>query len=347
MRIAMSETLIIVDPGDVRTRALAPGRGAVEIESAAAAVFPRFSDEGAEAPDPPFGTAPAIVGMGEDGGYCEVGAPAADRAGYEALLAARPATEKIAAIVRAAIFALARGGEKVRLVLVADPGEKADRLEEVAEGLEGSRPVSAFARRGGPLETRRLAISTHLVPAGSALFAWAFERGALDPDGPPALALDLGHRATRLYLFDPASGVADEDVIPHGGESLLEHARRYARERGAEPNDVALLRELEAGLETITAGGLTFPARQFFALPREDLAKAIAGGAAERLRRHIERGGRWPRTLLFAGGLAGPCAEIVRARLGERGLLFERAISEAPGEAALVAGALAAERAAV
>ncbi len=325
------ERPIAIDLGDLRTRAVDLLEGAaIDFESAAAPVYPRFSwdaEDGAP-PDPSeraSSAAPAppeIVGMGDGGGYMEVGVAAADRDGLEAFVAARPTVDKLVALARAALFALARGGDAVRVVFVADPGEKADRLEEAAEALEGSRPVSALVRRGGPLETRRLAIEARCVPAGEALFEWCFARDVFDGEGAPAVALDLGHRATRFYLLDPASGVADQDVIPHGGESLLAHACRYARERGAEPHEPALLREIRAGLDAITVGGLTYPAARFFTLPREDLAKAIAAAAAARLRRHLERGGRWPRALVVAGGLAAPCAALVRARLAERGLDF-------------------------
>src|SRR5205085_10043390 len=110
------------------------------------------------------------------------------------------------------------------------------------------------------------------------------------------------------------------------GGSLPEHARRHARERRVEPHDVPILRELRAGLEALTVGGLTFPVRRFFALPREELAKAIAAAAAERLRRHLERGGRWPGALLLAGGLAAPCAAEIAARLAERRLAIARTL---------------------
>jgi hypothetical protein len=338
----VAERLIIVDPGEVSTRALAPGPNGtadlVELESAAAAIHPRFGEESV----PADADVPAIVGMGE-GGYVEVGEGAADRAGYEALVGARVTAEKLEAIARAAIFALAQGGDAVRLVLIADPGEKADRLDEVADSLEGVRPISAIPRAGGAVETKRLAIEARCLPAGEALFEWAWKKGAFGPDEAPVVALDMGHRAARLYLLDPAAGLADGDVIPHGGESLLEHARRYARERGYSASDARLLREIRAGVETLTIGGLTFPARHFFALPKEDIGKAIAAAAATRLRRHLERGGRWPRAAIFAGGLAFACGDIVRAKLEERGLSFAKTITVGPDEVGpLLAGALAA-----
>lgn len=342
----MSERLIILDVGDLKTRALAiEGPGAatlVELESAAAPVHVR-DFETADASQP-SDEVPQIVGLGDPGGFVEVGAPAADRAGYDALVAARPTAEKIEALARAALFSLARGGDRVRLVLVASPGETADRLEEVAFALEGTRPLAAIAAPGAPLETRRLTIEPETLAAGTALLERAFAIGAVEDGGAPALALDLGHRATRLYLIDPAAGAVDVDVIPHGGESLLEHARRFAREKGAEPRDLAILRELAAGAEMLSVGGLAYPVRRFFELPRDDLAKAIAGAAAERLRRQLERGGRWPGTLLLAGGLAGACAGALSARLAERGLALARQIVLAPEPPPLLAGAIAAAR---
>jgi hypothetical protein len=341
------ERLVIVDPGDTVTRAWAldpaqPGGApvAIEIESAAASVYVRPSscDPDVDA-EPPAGP-PPIVGMGEAGGFFEVGAAAADREGYGALLAARPTAEKLEALVRAVLFALAHGGDRVKLVLVADPGEKADRLEEVAESLAGSRPITAVPRAGGPIETRRLAIEARTVAAGEALLERACAHGDIDERSGPALALDLGHRSTRLYLLDPTMGAVDHDLIPHGGESFIEHARRFAREKGVEPDEVAILREARAGLEALTLGGLTFPVRRFFALPAEEVAKAIAGAVAERLRRQLERGGRWPGALLLAGGLAAPCAATVAARLAERGLAIARTRVIAVEDSPLLEGAL-------
>jgi hypothetical protein len=343
----LAERLIVVDPGDLVTRAVAcdlanpAALDRLALESAAASVHPRPGSYDDPAPAPAAPLAPAVVGMGEGGGFFEVGASAADREGLAALLAARPSAEKLEALVRAAIFALARGGDRVSLVLVADPGEKADRLEEVARALEGARPITAIAAPGAPLETRRLAISARTLTAGAALLEQAFAAGAIgDESGAPALGLDLGHRSTRLFLLDPSVGSLDHDLIPHGGESFLEHARRYTREKGVEPDDVSILREVRAGLQALTVGGLTFPVRRFFALPREELAKAIASATAQRLRRHLERGGRWPQAVLLAGGLAAPCVDTIAARLEDRGLAIARKLV-LKAESATLEGALA------
>lgn len=366
-----ADRLLIVDLGDLRTRAAAfrgpglePG-GTLEVESAVAPLdagggggylatgggsfLPAYSGIGTtEAGDPlPPILDPAHAEAG-GGGALAVGAAASDLAGYPALVAAGVEAHKLDAILRSLLFALCEPGERVDLLLVADPGAKADRLRDV-ECAWLERPDVAVTvldptDAGGAAETRTFRVAPRVLDAGAALFETAFERGILEPDGPPALLLDGGHRATRAYLVDPGQGILDLEIVPHGGASYLEHARRIAAEARDRGRDVSLLRQLASGTDMLTFGATTRLTRRFFEEARRELSKAVAQSVAGRLRRHLERGGRWPAGLLLAGGLALPDGAEIVSELRARGCAFQRVRTLPRSPSALIEGALAAER---
>lgn len=350
----MADRLLIVDAGDLRTRAAAyalPGlepAGSVEIESAVArlesadpSLVPAYAAVDLAAGDP----IPPITDP-ETGTPLAVGGAAADVTGYAGFLAAGVDPKKLEALIRALVFALCAPGERVELVLVADPGAKADRLRDL-ECAWIERPeieVTAVDPTSGERETRPFTILPRVVDAGAALFEVAFARGVLEPDGAPALVLDLGHRTVRAYLFDPGQGTLDLEIVPHGGASYLEHARRIAAEARDRGRDVSLLRQLANGTDLLAFGATTRVTRKFFEEARRELAKAVAGTVALRLRRHLERGARWPAALLIAGGLALPDGAEIIAELRARGCAFQKVRTLPRSPSPLLEGALAAER---
>ncbi|HVY62030.1 MAG TPA: hypothetical protein VHF22_10280, partial [Planctomycetota bacterium] len=364
------DRLVIVDPGDLRTRAAAfalPGlepAGAIEVESAvsllesAPSLLPAYAGLDAPGETDPL---PPIADP-ETRAPLAVGAAAADITGYSAFLAAGLDARKLETLVRAVLFALCEGGDRVELVLVADPGAKADRLHDLecgwiesaeppAHGCEGDAAgpggftelaITAVDPTSSESEVKLLRVAPRMLDAGAALFEAAFARGALEPDGPPALVLDMGHRATRAYLLDPGQGILDLEIVPHGGASYLEHARRLSAEARDRGRDVSLLRQLARGTEMLQFGAFTRVTRKFFDEARRELAKAVASAVAARLRRHLEKGGRWPAALLIAGGLALPDGGEIVGELRARGCSFQRVRTLPRSPPPLVEGALAA-----
>jgi hypothetical protein len=354
----MADRLVIVDAGDLRTRAAAfalPGlepAGALEIESAVAllesgpSLVPAYA--GIDAP-PETDPLPPIADP-ESRAPLAVGAAAADITGYGAFLAAGVDGRKLEILVRAVLFGLCDGGDRVELVLVADPGAKADRLHDLECGwIEsgGEVAITAVDPTSSESEVKLLRVAPRALDAGAALFETAFARGALEPDGPPALILDAGHRSTRAYLVDPGQGILDLEIVPHGGASYLEHARRLSAEARDRGRDVSLLRQLARGTEMLQFGAFTRVTRKFFDEARRELAKAVACAVASRLRRHLEKGGRWPGALLLAGGLALPDGGEIVAELRARGCSFQRVRTLPRSPSPLVEGALAARAAAL
>jgi hypothetical protein len=354
-----SERLLLLDPGDLRTRAaafdpatLAP-LGSLEMESAVAprdagpSLLPAYAGlEGGPEEDP----VPPLLDP-ETGAALAVGSAAADTAGYGATLAAGCEPRKLLALASAALFLLAEDGVALDLVIVADPGAKADRVADLVARWSREEEVavtaldpSACSALGAEGETRRLRVRPRLLDAGAALLELCFARGHIEPDGPPALVLDLGHRSTRAYLLDPSAGVVDLEVVPHGGASYLEHARRLSAEARDRGRDVSLLRQLAQGTDTLHFGAVTRLTRRFFEEARRELARAVAGAVATRLRRHLERGAAWPRTLVLCGGLAIPDGGEVASELRARGCAFQRVRSLPRSPSALLEGALEGER---
>jgi hypothetical protein len=349
----VAERLLIIDAGDLRTRAAAytlpalEPAGAIEIESAVAllestapSLVPAYAAVDLAAGDP----IPPITD--EQGRPLAVGGAAADITGYGAFLAAGVDVGKLDAIVRALVFVLAEPGDHVEIALVGDPGGKADRLRELEAAWTASPELSITAvdPTSGERETRAFTVAPRVVDAGAALFEVGFARGVLEPDGAPALILDLGHRSVRAYLLDPGQGTLDLEIVPHGGASYLEHARRIAAEARDRGRDVSLLRQLANGTDLLAFGATTRVTRKFFEEARRELAKAVAGGVASRLRRHLERGGRWPASLLVAGGLALPDGAEIVAELRARGCAFQKVRTLPRSPSPLIEGALAAER---
>jgi len=186
--------------------------------------------------------------------------------------------------------------------------------------------------------------SCRTVPLGDVLHAFASEQGRFVGDR-PVCALDLGHRSSRMFLLEPAAGVVDALSMPHGGCSFVEFARRYALERRLPPGpDAELLRQLDAGLDIMTFGGLTIPTRTFFDMPRRDLACAIVSDVGARLRRHVEMGGAWPGTLLVTGGPAREVAPEVSRQLRERRMAIEQVDVVPTRSTAAIAMPFAAQR---
>jgi len=357
--VSGAEKLLIVDPGDLRTRAalyalpsLAP-LASVELESAVAlmdsgaGILPAYAgmDGGPEtAPVPP-------IADPESGAPLAVGAAAADIVGYGAYLAGGCDARKLEALVRAALFLTCEERDRVDLAIVADPGLKSDRVADLCArwGAAGEVVVTALDPTAGSglsseSESRVYAARPRLLDAGAALLEFAFAEGHLEPDGAPALFLDMGHRSTRVYLLDPGAGVVDLDVLPHGGASYLEHARRMAAEARDRGRDVSLLRQLARGTEMLSFGSMTRVTRRFFEEARHELAKSVAGAVATRLRRHMERGAPWPRTLVVAGGLALPDGAEVVQELRARGFSFQRVRTLPRAPSPLLLGAIAQER---
>ncbi|GIW71546.1 MAG: hypothetical protein KatS3mg102_1088 [Planctomycetota bacterium] len=351
------ERLILLDVGELRTRAagydvtgggLRP-LGYLVMESAAApgelparAGARRGLDAAVVAGrrEPP-----PVIGHPEGQAHAPllVGAPAATLGGYEATLAGGASAAKVLAVLHAALFPFVRTGDRVHLVLVDGPSAVADRLRS-GPGRWQEQPVvlRGFEPASGELQPRAVRCNARTLAAGELFLELMCARGWLSEAGPPALVLDLGHRTSRLYLLEASQGLLDLEIIPHGGVRLLEHARRYAAQRGWQTGgDVALLRQLAQGTEMLSFGGMSFVTRQFFTSPLEDLAKALAAGLAERLRRHGERGGRWPGALLVAGGGARTLAPMIGERLAARrlGIAEVRPLEEHP--CPQLAGALA------
>ena len=318
--------IVVVDPGEIETRAASFGP---QLE-----LIAHLSLESAAAPRPDRSLA--------------AGREPLALAGDSALLAHSRTLEKLQALLASALFSLCEGGERLALALVADPGEKADRLAEIEElwddesvALSGTDPALPGARL-----TKRVSLCVRTICAGEAFLDQAIALGFLGEGGDRAravIALDLGHRATRLYVLDADSGVTDLEILPHGGQSFLAHARRFAAERAVAVDDARLLREIAAGGFALSLGGLTLPTRRLFELPREELEKALAAGIASRLRRIAESGGRIPSSLLLAPvaarALDGP--RLAR-RLAERGFPLEQVATFPDDPPPLIGGGLTA-----
>ncbi|RME71404.1 MAG: hypothetical protein D6776_10295 [Planctomycetota bacterium] len=349
------DRLVVVDMGELRTRA-----EGFAVEPGGLQPVGRLELESAVCPGDLPARAGARRGMDSVGGRLEpplvvahperaeqlllVGAPAATLGGYRALLAAEPTRERVEALLHAAIGPFVRPGDRVRLVVVDGPSAVADRLREgPARWRATPIELRVFEPWRAALGHCPITVTTHFLPAGEVFTELAYERAWIREGAPPVVVLDVGHKTSRLYIASFFEGLLDLEIIPHGGIRLLEHARRYAAQRGWQTGgDVALLRQLDAGTEMLTFGGMSFVTREFFVLPRQDLEKALCAGIAERLRRHMERGGAWPRALLVAGGGAESFAPAIGLRLAQRGLAIGevRALRARPSP--LIAGALGA-----
>jgi hypothetical protein len=259
-------------------------------------------------------------------GLLLAGRPAATLGGTKALLANDPNPDRVAALLTAVVFPMIRDGDSVEIECTDGPNAAQDAIVEVVDRWDGETlTFTGLDRQSGELESRTVHVRARATPIGDAYLELAYESELILEGGAPVVVLDVGHRNSRLLLLDFQSGLLDLEILPHGGDSFLAFARRYAEERGWQAGSyIELLRQLEAGVEMLTFGGMSFVTRTFFTCPREELVKAIASSVARRLRAHVEGCGRWPAALLLTGGPAPTLAGDVGRRLTELGMPIEK-----------------------
>lgn len=345
--------LVVVDVGALRTRAQAFDvgggvcqLGTLEMESATLS-----GDVPALAPRQDLGglrvAEPAVMRT-EDGSIVVIGAPAATLGGLNALLAGKATEERVELLLMAAIFPFVSAGDEVEVLVVDSPSVVSDLARSVVAAWQHLEvTLTGFDARRGELVSRAVVLNGTLVPAGSALVEFAIDRNWLAEAGPPLLICDIGHRSSRVYLLSFDGGLLDLDVYHQGGRSLIEYARRYAEERSWQTGgDVSLIRQLAAGTDMLSFGGLSFVTKKFFALPLAELEKTLVAGIASRLSKHIERGGRWPHAMMMTGGGADVLTEGVYRRLANRKLAIERRLVPEAGAQPALLGAFVAHAAA-
>ncbi len=334
------ERLLIIDPGDTTTRA-----AAYDLEGAEPRLLGRSELESAALiVDPGTPRAPGIAIVDPVGGAAAlVGEPAADLAGADAFLAASPDAWKLHAIVRALLYRHFAGGERVRVLLIADAeGEKAERLGELAAAIDGERvDVTVAVGLEGRLDARTFEVGAEVEQAGLCLHERADALGLFDGDRPVA-ALDIGHRTSRFSLLDPEAGIVDTLTIPTGGATYVEHVLSRGRELGAlSCRETPVLRQIRAGTAlALDLGGVTVLAGRLLDAPHRALDDALAAEIGSRLSRRVEQGAPPPGALLVSGALARAHLPTLANRLAARGHPFARQAALPPAPTPLIEGAL-------